>query len=614
MPMPSRPSASLSFEETLLKPKKKISRNRNGKKLEKQIKTIYEGAGPFSLSPPSNRKIKFLIWLVMILAFLSAASWAGFFLFGQGQKFSEEKISLKIEAPEKIISGEEITYTVHLDNEGGQTLNDVSLSLFFPEGFTLISADPLPAAPDKKEWLFDALTKGQNRAVAIKGRLMGEAGSSFSLRAFLNFKPAGLNAEFQKVATAVSQFSAPPLEMTWTGPEEITAGAGGEFTLSLLNAGDKDLNNLELALDLPPEFKITAAEPKPEKERLWTISTLKPQLALAFKLTVLPASSITADSETFKAKIFFKEANHSFKQQEAEKIIKIIKADLKLSLTANGTDEKQAVNFGDKVNFAIVLENTGNTVLKNLALRFVLDTPSADNKSLFDWSALEDKRDGAVSGEQISPQIRRAVILWNKNQIPALKEIKPGDKIQVELGLPLKQKNALNLAKLSEYKTTAYAEINGIQGNSLLLILNSDLNVSAQAALKEDKDLPPQIGGRYDSKTVYSLTWTLTNSLHELTDLQLTATLPENVDWEDTFSASAGEIKFDETAKQVSWKLNRLPVSAPKIAVSFDLGLKFKDSEKGQEASLIEKTRIEAKDKATEENLLFFKDPILTIF
>ncbi|MCX6779105.1 MAG: hypothetical protein NTU97_02650, partial [Candidatus Magasanikbacteria bacterium] len=191
-----------------------------------------------------------------------------------------------------------------------------------------------------------------------------------------------------------------------------------------------------------------------------------------------------------------------------------------------------------------------------------------------------------------------------------------------EVILPLKTKESFNLAKLTEFKTTVFSEAllggetttSNLQSNNLTLILNSDLSLTSQATFKENKNLPLQVGkNEFDSKSTYNITWNLTNNLHELTDLQLTATLPENVDWEKTATATAGDITYDETTKQITWKLNRLPTSFPKVIINFDLGLKFSDQDSGKEMVMLEKTRVEAKDKITEENILFWKDPIVTL-
>lgn len=351
---------------------------------------------------------------------------------------------------------------------------------------------------------------------------------------------------------------------------------------------------------------------------------MAPQATSSFELSLAATSEIAAGEQVIKLGFSNRENNQTFSQKSVEKNIKVIKSNLILQLVANGTAEKQSINFGDKINFSLAYENSGNTTIKNASLRLILDGLSVNNKSLFDWANIVDKADGAITGEQKDTQIRRGVITWTKTEIPALAEIKPKDKGTVELTLPIKSRANFDMSKLTQFQSTIYAELitaknqdgssSGLQSNNLILVLNSDLSVSLQATAKDTKDLTPTIGGhKYDTKTIYNLVWNITNSLHELTNLQITATLPEKVDWEKNYSTTAGDVTFDETTKQVTWKLNRLPVGVNKITVSFDLGIKSKDTESGHEATLIEKARVEAQDKATGENFLFWKDPVITV-
>ncbi|KKS12943.1 MAG: hypothetical protein UU69_C0018G0006 [Candidatus Magasanikbacteria bacterium GW2011_GWA2_41_55] len=100
----------------------------------------------------------------------------------------------------------------------------------------------------------------------------------------------------------------------------------------------------------------------------------------------------------------------------------------------------------------------------------------------------------------------------------------------------------------------------------------------------------------------------MANTLHEVTDLKLSTILPENVDWKNVPSLSAGDIAYDTNTKQVVWQLNRLPLSAPIATISFDVGVKFSSDDKGKNETIIEKTSVEAKDKVTGEGVLLWKD------
>lgn len=606
----------------------KLKYSADSRRLKKRLADIYaevkEENSIVESQQRANRKVRVLTFAVFILAFLAGVSWLGFFFFEGGKKFSEENIKLVVDGSDQIYSGETVTYHLRYGNKGGLPMGETALSVRYPEGFKMVSSTPALEENSGNEWTIGTLSPGKEGEVEITGQFVGAADTDLTLRVFLDYRPANFNADFQKIVNFKIHSTPLPLEMVLNGPGQMMSGEQSDFILTVNNNTEKEFKDLELTFAWPTGFKAEVFSPAASSTTaVWSVASLLPHASS----TVRFKGSFTADAEggekILKAVISSRDGDKVFTQNIFEKKISISKAALFLQVAVNGAIDKQAINFGDKVVIAVNYENTGQITLKNMTVRLVLDTPSVDKKSLFDWAAIEDKINGTIKGEQKSETVRRGIVSWNKSQIPALAEIKPGAKGTVELSLPVKKSDALDMARLKEYKTTVYAEAlagqansnqpASIQSNNLSLILNSDLALSLQATFRETKNLPVQISQKYDVKSIYTVSWTLTNKLHEVTDLELAATLPENVDWENITSVSAGEISYDENLKQVIWKLNRLPDSYNKATVSFDVGLKAEGEDRGREAILIEKTRVQAKDKLTGEDMLFWKDPVVTI-
>ena len=108
-----------------------------------------------TVSAPSGgrSKTKFLFGLLLFFAFLAGVSWAGFFVFGSGQKFSEDKIEIKINGPEKAVSGEGITYRLVIRNRQRAPLANTSLEVRYPYNFIIASVNP---ASDDKGFIWRA--------------------------------------------------------------------------------------------------------------------------------------------------------------------------------------------------------------------------------------------------------------------------------------------------------------------------------------------------------------------------------------------------------------------------------------------------------------------------
>lgn len=607
-------------------PRKKVNSKSFDQKMVSGLHDIYSESNrksrPTVSAPSGGRsKTKFLFGLLFFFAFLAGVSWAGFFVFGGGQKFSEDKIEVKINGPEEAQSGENITYRLVIRNRQRTPLANTSLEVRYPDNFKIASVNPASDDKESRRWDFGAINEDEEKTIEISGALFGAPPMDLTLRTFLSYRPANFNADFQKVSNFITHLQPLPVEVSIVGPDSIGPGEEALYAVSVLNKAEEPMKNLELSLKLPSNLKINSLEPAPTQgQTLWKLAELAPQASSTIKIKSVFTAGTTDVVPVLSAILNLRVDGQLFQQATAEKTVNLTQSALTLTMAANGSAEKQSMNFGDKISFLISFENSGTVSLKNLTLRAVLDIPYDGSKSILNWTALEDKANGTVQGEQRSATMRRGIITWTKAQIPALAELKPKAKGTVEFVIPIKAKNEINLAKLTEPKIIAYSEAlfgaakpgesSTLQSNNLSLALNTDLNLSAQVILKEKKSLPLQIGKKFDSENIYTVTWVLANTLHEVTDLKLSTTLPENVDWKNVTSLSAGDIAYDATTKQVVWQLNRLPLSVPTTTISFDVGVKFSSDDKGKSETIIEKTSVEAKDKVTGEGVLLWKEAV----
>lgn len=599
-------------------PKKQITRRKissdKTQKIQQKINSIYENSDT-TLDLPARRskKAKIFFWTIFFLFFLAAVAWTGFFVFGRSSSFNEDKINISVETDQTPTVGQEFSYQIKIKNQSNVVLNTNSLSIRYPQGFEFISADPVSNGEDDKEWQLGSLNQEQESVINIKGKIWDNATNESVLQIIFSYHPSSYSVELQKIINYKKTLQSPTIDLSAECPTEIQTGTEFSCSLQLSNKTQTNLNSLELSLKSPEGFKNNTPNFKDNK---LNINNLPATSSSSFLINLLPTAAAPSGNQIIKLDLNGKNNGKNYLFQTLTKEITLNKSTLSLQVTANGNNEKQLVNFGENVTFLVSYENNGNTALKNVVLKLILDTPSVDNKSLFDWTKITDKADGTITAEQLSPQIRRAIITWDKNQIPSLADLQPQVKNSLEISLPLKNKEAFNLSKLTEFKTTVYSEAilgsktpsTALQSNTLDLITNSDLGLASQTVFKETTKITGD--NNFDAKNFYTLTWNLTNSWHELTDLQITTTLPPNVTWEKSSSAVAGDITYDAATKQIIWKLNRLPTSFPKVSINFDLSLKYNSQNEEEKNNLTEKIKMEAKDKITGEDLLFWKEPL----
>ena len=109
-----------------------------------------------------------------------------------------------------------------------------------------------------------------------------------------------------------------------------------------------------------------------------------------------------------------------------------------LDLTVNGESGIGRADFGDILNYSIVYKNQGETDLKNLELRIDLDSTSYDDKMVLDWTTLEDKNAGKISGLQIFPELRRGMVTWTRQQVNKFSKLAPGEEGRIDFKINVK--------------------------------------------------------------------------------------------------------------------------------------------------------------------------------
>jgi len=109
-----------------------------------------------------------------------------------------------------------------------------------------------------------------------------------------------------------------------------------------------------------------------------------------------------------------------------------------LGLTVNGESGMGEAGFGDTLSYSIIYKNQGKTDLKNLELRIDLDSTSHDDKMVLDWTTLEDKNAGKISGLQVFPELRRGMITWTRQQIDKFSKLAPGEEGRIDFKINVK--------------------------------------------------------------------------------------------------------------------------------------------------------------------------------
>lgn len=528
-------------------------------------------------------------------------------------------IDIAIKADKETAAGEEFYYELNYKNEDKVAISAIEIKVRYPENFIFLESDPSPTR-NNDSWEIAGLASHRSDTIKIKGKLVGESGSSNVILADMTYTPDNFSSEFKKSASLETKINDIGLDFSFINASSALLNEENEIVVKFKAKDVNYLNNFRLSVERAPEVEIIKPQETATSTSLiglavaaggsdvWLISNFgknenefkikfkvkekkQPSLDLKLKFELPVAPENQAPSGPSPSLIQAPEKYYLF--YEKTLTYEIIKSDLNINLIINGSALDQGVDFAQTLNYSIDYTNKGDGAMKDVIVMAVLES------DFLDWQTLADKNNGKVSANTIS---------WSKSEIPSLAELPSGAAGVIDFSLKLKPRGNIDLSKAYQAKSYVKYSIAGkaaadfSQSNIITNKINSDLDLNEQLRYFNDDNLavgsgplPPKVG----QTTGLKVYWTINNNLHELSDLQISVSLPANVRWDNKNRASVGSINYDSLSNQVVWQVGRLPVSVYKADAEFNILVSPAETDRNKIMILLPGTALTARDAET---------------
>jgi hypothetical protein len=528
--------------------------------------------------------IKILKQLFTIVLLALAAYFAYFYFFNRGNDMGG--LEFAVVAPDKIKAGEEFSYQIKYNNPTKFSLSNIRLELQYPDNFIFSSASLEPSSGNYGFNLPD-LASGATGSLLITGKIIAPADSVNVVSGRLNYIPSNFSSEFKKESSAATVVSDIGFQVGVETSNTAFLGQNNEINISFFQVDNNQLGDFNIKFILPGDGATsfndanqgatsTAAVSASSTEKLqitgngtdsWLVSGLNAENS-SQKLTfnyLLKNQPGNTDLVIRLEKKLADGQTYTFWEKTISP--EIVKSDLNLTLFLNGSKNNGAASFGDTLNYTLNYSNKGANSFKDAVIMAVVDGYFLNLSSL---SA--DKNGETENGK----------IVWTKQEIPGLAEIKPGDEGEINFLVKLKNYqendfgNKLEISAYSQYgidnKTTDASN----KSNVIITKLNSDLTLSEQVRYFNDDNspvgsgpLPPKVG----EKSSFKVYWVVKNNLHELSGTSVVLNLPAQVSWDNSSTAGVGNLYYDDSRHAVVWDIGRLPVSVYQVDASFSISV-----------------------------------------
>jgi len=581
-----------------------------GFSIQKELMSIYKDEQGFpdmsKLERKKSHRLRNTILIIVIsLLLIAGAAWLGLVIFGGLSKFTGDNININIEGPQEFTSGEEIIYTIKYSNKEKLPISRIEIFMQYPQGFIFKSAEPQATNENNNQWSLGTLPKGAEGEIKITGKLLGNIDSDKTITAYMDYRPANFNSDFQEVSNFNTKITSSVIDVGLETPEEIIAGESTEFTIKYKNNFKEPLENLKIILLKPDSFRLESSSPETSEENnFWLIKELNSDEEQKIDFIGYFMSDVEGSQEIIIQIELQNEEGDWYLQQEKNFIMEILKGELIVNLIINGSTDNQAINFGDTLNYSLVFKNKGETTIKDLVIQANLVG------NLLDWETLEDENDGETNEQKI---------VWTSEEIEELALMEKNDEGIINWQIKVKEKGGFEENENIDSSLMNWIDVSLVIGEeetsqtrttiaskTVVNELNSDLALETQGRyFNEDNiavgsgPLPPEVG----KTTNYRILWKLTNSVHEISNIKVKTILPENVYWTGKSLVGAGQLNFNVNTREIIWSINRVPLTVRELESSFEVSITPVPENEGGTITLIPETTIEAYDKKTGEQI-----------
>lgn len=522
----------------------------------------------------------------IILGILAASAWLGYRIFSPPS--TAEALRVTIDGPSEVASGNDAIYTLTISNQTGSPLEGVTVTARYPTGFSYVYSSREPLNANKNYWTLDPIEPHRASILTIRGSLVGLGSEEKNFIAAITYRQKGVSAEFSKTTTFSSRISSGGLVHRMSIPTSVQPGEQFSFTIQY-DAFDSipNADAALLSLTLPKGFKIISSQPQSDREGSWSgnllLKTINPvskkgEITLTGQFDQKTSGTFTVSSSIGVA---------GKKESEQTALVTVAEGTLSGTLAVNGSKNPATLLFDTPIAFTLTIENTGEEPVVEGVVSLLLESP------LIQWTSLKDAHGGILSDHTIT---------WSSREFQKLAGIEPGGRVVVPLSISLK--NIADFRTLpDEIKSldpfflvatlTSQATLKNKKTEVRVLPVTVKNPISSDVAVNSSiAPIPPDSG-----KKAARVSWTITNTLHDLDAVSFTATLPQGVQWGSSETFDAGSITYDEVTRVVTWAINRIPKTVSSLAASFALssaGDQWKET-----STILDAIVFEATDKTT---------------
>ena len=553
---------------------------------KKQKREVPQEFRTFKKAPKSKGGCLWILFLIFAAAVAGLVYWSR-----QTPAVVDNSLEFKVSGPDKVVSGDQISYFVEYKNLDTVALTNMELSVQWPDGFYFDGASLDPSDKSATTWEIPDLQPGHKQTLEIMGQLVGPKDEELSAMFSLEYQPENFHSDFQGNMTVKTKIDDSKVELLVEAIDKTLVEKEQEIKIVFRNRSDEELTDLYLDILYPDDFEMLVPEVDEEeeeeeveesdmiKEGDYLIFTLAPEEEKTMIINgVFPSDSKSEQSLVVEIGNMF---NDNFRRlARTEKNITVVNPQFDINLEINGNSNGQAVNWDDNLRYQLEITNTSDTEVSDIKITALLDS------GVLDWESLE-----TIGAYQESN------IIWTSAENEELLSWPAGETKMFTWQLdvveePQSERIIENIIKLNIQGLTEWEQISSpiilTVGESLTF--NNGIYWDLGGRRVGSGLLPPQVG----ETTQYLAVWSLTDVTGEFDTVSVSTVLPPEVGFISETDVQEGMLDFDPEGRVLSWSLSGFDDYIWPLTATFIIELEPNKDNRGEVMTLFNSTTVVA--------------------
>ncbi|MCX6703261.1 MAG: hypothetical protein NTV02_01040 [Candidatus Zambryskibacteria bacterium] len=527
---------------------------------DSNVKDNWEGNTELHLNAESGGTHPFLKKFLIgaVLFFVVALGLAAYVFTGGMNEVSSANVDIGILGPASVASGEQVDLGISIVNKNSTRLENVVLSIEYPEGTKQNENDAEPLKRTSEN--MGQIDKGSVRDSTAKFILFGDKGVVKTLTFKIEYTVTGSNARFTKEKKYDVMIGSSPLLVNVSAPQEINSGQLFGLQVTVTSNSGALLKDVLVKVEYPYGFTYVDSSLEPERDKqTWNIGDLKNGEKKVF---TVQGKIVAQDNEerTFRFVVgtlaLGGEVDTVLGTAMPTLLVRkpFFNADFVL---AGESSEIVSVSPRSRISGAITITNSLADALSNVSVEVKM-SGSALNKT------------GVRVNDGGFYQSNQNTIVWDRNSRQNLEIIRPGEKVgvnfdldnfivsntdknpEVSFDVTLKGVRALSGGGVDNVTSTFTKKLRFLTGLSL------GAKTLRSGVISNIGPVPPQ----REVSSTYTVEWTLSNTNNDAGNTQVTTVLPVYVEWTGAVSPTTESISYNPDTRTVTWNAGTIPARA----------------------------------------------------